>query len=175
MHDEAVSPVIGVLLMLTLTLIIAAIVNSYAGGLMETESKAPSVTLQATYSVAHGMEIRHVSGDPLPTSIVKVMVRPSETFGRNASQYSSQVGKQYITDVNGSSWATGITSLKPGDVNYIANTSPQYNLSFLQSDILDSRYSPYWFNQTQNRGNTFFLEIYYKNTMISRNEVLIEG
>ncbi|MDD1728304.1 MAG: type IV pilin N-terminal domain-containing protein [Methanospirillum sp.] len=48
MHDEAVSPVIGVLLMLTLTLIIAAIVNSYAGGLMETESKAPSVTMQET-------------------------------------------------------------------------------------------------------------------------------
>ncbi|MDD1728305.1 MAG: hypothetical protein LUQ50_04445 [Methanospirillum sp.] len=121
------------------------------------------------------MEIRNVSGDQLPNSIVKVMVRPSETFGRNASQYSSQVEKQFITDVNGSSWATGITSLKPGDVNYITNKSGEHNLSSLQSDILDSRYSPYWFNQTKNLGNTFFLEMYYKNTMISRSEVLIEG
>ena len=42
MNDEAVSPVIGVLLMLTLTLIIAAIVNSYAGGLVMLAEKLPS-------------------------------------------------------------------------------------------------------------------------------------
>ena len=48
-QESAVSPVVGVLLMLTLTLIIAAIVNSYAGGLMETETKAPTVTLQVKY------------------------------------------------------------------------------------------------------------------------------
>jgi flagellin-like protein len=35
--DSGVSPVIGVLLMLTLTLIIAAIVNSFAGGLVDTK------------------------------------------------------------------------------------------------------------------------------------------
>lgn len=175
MRQNAVSPVIGVLLMLTLTLIIAAIVNSYAGGLMETESKAPSVTLETSYSIAKGMEIRHVSGDPLPISSIKLMVRPSDTFGRNASQYSSQVEKRYITDSNGFSWAYNITSLKPGEIGYITNKSDEYNLSYLQYDLLDSNYKPYWFNQSDKVGNTFFLEIYYKNTMISRNEVLIEG
>ncbi|WP_319578783.1 type IV pilin N-terminal domain-containing protein [uncultured Methanospirillum sp.] len=175
MREEAVSPVIGVLLMLTLTLIIAAIVNSYAGGLMETESKAPSLTLQMSYSIVHGMEIRHVSGDPLPISTVKLMVRPSETFGRNASQYSSHIEKRYITNSDGASWADNITSLRPGEVGYITNKSNEYNLSYLQYDLLDSKYKPYWFNQSTNAGNTFFLEVYYKNTMISRNEVLIEG
>jgi archaeal type IV pilus assembly protein PilA len=176
MHEEAVSPVIGVLLMLTLTLIIAAIVNSYAGGLIETEQKAPSATLQITYSQINGMEIRHMSGDPIPTSTVKLMVRPSETFGRNASQFSSMVDRSYITNSKGESWANSITSLKPGDVNYITNNSAtDYHLTHLQDDISDSKYSDYWFNQTENLGNTFFLEMYYKNTMISRNEVLIEG
>jgi len=70
-QDSAVSPVIGVLLMLTLTLIIAAIVNSYAGGLVETEPKAPAVTMQASYHSefpTNTMEIRHISGDPISTS-----------------------------------------------------------------------------------------------------------
>lgn len=121
MHEEAVSPVIGVLLMLTLTLIIAAIVNSYAGGLIETEPKAPAVTLQASYHQnGIGMEIRHISGDPLPTASVKVMVRPSDTMGRSAGQYTSVVNKTLITNLSGTqSWASGITAMHPGDVCYI--------------------------------------------------------
>ena len=51
--DSGVSPVIGVLLMLTLTLIIAAIVNSFAGGLMDTKEKLPSATLQASFYQSH--------------------------------------------------------------------------------------------------------------------------
>ena len=172
MKNEAVSPVIGVLLMLTLTLIIAAIVNSYAGGLVDTEPKAPSATIQATYSQTGGMEIRHVSGDPIPTSSVKVIVRPSETMDRTAGQFSSEIDKQYITnDIGDKSWAKEITSLKVGDVSYIILT----NLPYIQEGIEEDRF---WFNKTSdpdNRGNSFYLEFYYKNSMISRNEVLIEG
>jgi len=172
--DNAVSPVIGVLLMLTLTLIIAAIVNSYAGGLMETDTKAPSVTLQAKYFQNEtGMEIRHISGDPLPTGSVKVVVRPSDTMGRNAVQYSSVVNKSLITNLSGTeSWANGITSLRPGEINYIlGNNTEKGNLSHLQDGIPDQ----FLFNNTTNLGNTFFFEVYYKNTMISRSEVLIEN
>lgn len=172
MNNEAVSPVIGVLLMLTLTLIIAAIVNSYAGGLVDTEPKAPSATLQAMYSQTQGMEIRHVSGDPIPTSSVKVIVSPSETMDRGANQYSTEINKQFITNLSGEiSWASGITSLKVGDVSYI---TPK-NLSYMQKTISEEKYRPYWFNQSTNQGNTFYLELYYKNTILSRNEVLIEG
>ncbi len=174
MKQEAVSPVIGVLLMLTLTLIIAAIVNSYAGGLMETDTKAPSVTLQAKYyQNGTGMEIRHISGDPLPTGSVKVVVIPSDTMGKSASQYSSIVNKSLITNLSGTeSWAGGVTSLRPGEIDYIlGNNTNKGNLSLLQSGIPDQ----YLFNNTNNLGNTFFMEIYYKNTMISRNEVLIEN
>lgn len=171
MKNEAVSPVIGVLLMLTLTLIIAAIVNSYAGGLMETETKSPSATIQAKYSKINGMEIQHISGDSIPVSSIKIFIRPSETMGRNAGQYTSEIDKKFITDYTGSSsWNSGITSLKPGDVFYILNNSPTYNLTHIQDGIpID-----YWINST-NPSNTFYLELSYKNTIISRNEVLIEG
>lgn len=173
MAEDAVSPVIGVLLMLTLTLIIAAIVNSYAGGLMVTEPKAPAVTLQVIYyQQGTGMEIRHISGDPIPTSSVKLMIRPSETMGRNAGQFPAEINKSYITNLSGTqSWTHGITSIKPGEVFYILGDRNTGNLPHLQDGIPEI----YWFNATENLGNTFFLEVYYKNTMISRNEVLIEG
>lgn len=168
MKNDAVSPVIGVLLMLTLTLIVAAIVNSYAGGLVDTEPKTPSATIQVKYSQTNGMEIRHVSGDPIPTSSVKVIVRPSETMDRNAGQYSSEIDKQYITNLSGErSWASEITSLKVGDLSYITYE----NLSYIQNIPEDK----YWFNQSSNQGNSFYLELYYKNNIISRNEILIEG
>lgn len=173
MRDDAVSPVIGVLLMLTLTLIIAAIVNSYAGGLVDTEPKAPTATLQVSYSQSEGMEIRHVSGDPIPTSLVQIMVRPSDVFGPKASQYSSSVDKNYITNSDGLSWSSDVTSLRPGEISYITNKTDENNLSHIQDNILEkSDHSKYLFNQSP--GNTFFFELYYKNTMINRNEVLIE-
>jgi hypothetical protein len=112
-----------------------------------------------------------VSGDPIPTSIVKILIRPSETFARNASQYSSEINKTYITNASGElSWDRGVASFAPGDVYLVR----QENLSHLQN-IADINL---WFNQSfhpDNRGKTFFLEFYYKNNMISRNEVLIEG
>jgi flagellin-like protein len=46
-YDEAVSPVIGILLMLVVTIIIAAVVSGFAGGLVGGQEKAPSVAISA--------------------------------------------------------------------------------------------------------------------------------
>jgi len=46
-HEEAVSPVIGILLMLVVTIIIAAIVSGFAGGLTGNQEKAPSISVSA--------------------------------------------------------------------------------------------------------------------------------
>lgn len=172
MKENAVSPVIGVLLMLTLTLIIAAIVNSYAGGLVDTEPKAPTATLQVSYSQSQGMEIRHVSGDPIPTSSVKLVIHPSETMGKIAGQYTSEINTLYISDnLSGStSWINGITSLKPGEIGYVSKDDFEEDHIYREADVPKD----YWISNSTNVGNTFFLEFYYKNTMINRNEVLIE-
>lgn len=167
-NDDAVSPVIGVLLMLTLTLIVAAIVNSYAGGLVETETKAPSITLHVSFSQEDGMKIQHVSGDPLPVSSIKVVIKPTDTMGKRASQYSSEVNKSCITNLTDTeSWESGISSLRPGEVAYIL--FPQKE-PLIQTDIE----APYKISNPDNKGNTFYLEVYYRNSLISKNEVLIE-
>ena len=45
-RDDGVSPVVGVMLMLVVTIIIAAVVSAYAGGLTAGEKKAPSLALE---------------------------------------------------------------------------------------------------------------------------------
>jgi hypothetical protein len=46
-RDSAVSPVVGVMLMLVVTIIIAAVVSAFAGGLGSDQSKTPQTSLTA--------------------------------------------------------------------------------------------------------------------------------
>ena len=167
--DSAVSPVIGVLLMLTLTLIIAAIVSSYAGGLMEIETKVPSITMQVSFHQHSGLELRDMGGDPFPTSAVTALIRPSENMGENAPRQISPVNKSFITDISDSAktWESGVSVMRPGDVCNISIS----NISEIQKSVSTDEY--HVLNPSK-KGCTFFLELYSRNTMISRNEVLIE-
>ncbi len=49
-HNEAVSPVVGVMLMLVVTIIIAAVVSGFAGGLASTQQKAPAASFECRIS-----------------------------------------------------------------------------------------------------------------------------
>jgi FlaG/FlaF family flagellin (archaellin) len=48
--ENAVSPVVGVMLMLVVTIIIAAVVSAFAGGLSSTQQKAPAAAFEARIS-----------------------------------------------------------------------------------------------------------------------------
>lgn len=63
-RDAAVSPVIGVMLMLVVTIIIAAVVSSFAGGLGTTKDATPTVTFKADLSVADGLTITCLGVSP---------------------------------------------------------------------------------------------------------------
>jgi len=77
--EDAVSPVIGVMLMLVVTIIIAAVVSGFAGGLASTTQEAPSVSIE-TKIVNTGlwqgsgmrMHVKSVS-EPIPTKDVKLV------------------------------------------------------------------------------------------------------
>ena len=94
--EEGVSPVVGVMLMLAVTVIIAAIVSAAAGGLSGTEKKAPSVVLEVHYydNLSYGsfsvpaMKIEHVSGNPLQTKDLSIT-----TYFRNKT---GQIVKGYL-------------------------------------------------------------------------------
>ncbi|MGB7787903.1 type IV pilin N-terminal domain-containing protein [Methanoregula sp.] len=94
--EEGVSPVVGVMLMLSVTVIIAAIVSAAAGGFSGTRDKAPSAILDVHFYEnrsygsfsAPSMTIGHISGSPLQTKDLSIT-----TYFTNAS---GQMIKGYL-------------------------------------------------------------------------------
>lgn len=93
--DEAVSPVVGVMLMLVVTIIIAAVVSAFAGGLGGDQQKTPQVSLKAEpviqafadeddtnfgkdypdgFTAANGIEFENVGGDTFRLTDINVIL-----------------------------------------------------------------------------------------------------
>jgi archaeal type IV pilus assembly protein PilA len=90
-RDDAVSPVIGVMLMLVVTIIIAAVVSGFAGGLIGQSSsqKAPALNMDVKISNSGGyrgselsMDVTGVS-DPIPTKDLKIITSWTTTVKTN--------------------------------------------------------------------------------------------
>ncbi len=95
MTSDAVSPVVGVMLMLVVTIIIAAVVSAFAGGFGSSQQSAPQVTLKAEpviqafadedktngytadyptgFTAANGIEFEHAGGDIFRLSDIAVI------------------------------------------------------------------------------------------------------
>ena len=77
-HDEAVSPVVGVMLMLVVTIIIAAVVSGFAGGLAGGTQKSPQLTMDVTIKNTGIMTSSYILFDvkgvsePIPTKDLKI-------------------------------------------------------------------------------------------------------
>jgi len=67
-NEGAVSPVVGVMLMLVVTIIIAAVVSAFSGGVAQSTPKAPQVSIGA--EVHNGVDIilDHKGGDTISGS-----------------------------------------------------------------------------------------------------------
>ena len=79
-HEDAVSPVIGVMLMLVVTIIVAALITAFSSGLVDTESTAPvsylDVEILANQGDTHNqyvLNIKHMGGDVLDTADLKII------------------------------------------------------------------------------------------------------
>lgn len=72
--EKAVSPVIGVMLMIVVTVILAAAVSSYAGS-TNVKDAAPQATLKAGASYADGyIRLEHLGGDILTKSTLNIEI-----------------------------------------------------------------------------------------------------
>jgi len=66
MNEDAVSPVIGVMLMIVVTVIIAAVVSAFAGGMSASESKVPNAAFTVHTNLGDGtIAFHHRGGDEL--------------------------------------------------------------------------------------------------------------
>lgn len=125
-NESAVSPVIGIMLMLVVTIIIAAVVSGFAGGMIGTKETAPKAAISGTYSQYNGLTMTHTGGDSVETRDVRVIVRPSDEFGRGQDLYGERlVNQSCIKDVYGNRWINpndgtyGVMSWRPGETMYI--------------------------------------------------------
>jgi len=81
-QEHAVSPVVGVMLMLVVTIIIAAVVSAFAGGMGTQKEKAPQTSLDCRITSGDSMmtgtagpvfTMKHMGGDPINTKNVKLV------------------------------------------------------------------------------------------------------
>jgi len=114
---KAVSPVIGVMLMLVVAIILAAVVSSYAGSLAEGEKKAPQASFDVKFSQSDGLRVIHAGGDVLQGKDTKIRLEYTEAWGSGG--YVGQgatIPQANITHLNTNTpFAEGVT-FKPGDV-----------------------------------------------------------
>lgn len=97
--DSAVSPVVGVMLMLVVTIIIAGIVAVFAGGIADTTEKTPTAIISAEFSQKDGLKITNLGGDVINFDKAKILVSPSTGFAQSYSTLSWTVktdAKDYI-------------------------------------------------------------------------------
>ncbi len=115
--DSAVSPVVGVMLMLVVTIIIAAVVSMFAGGLIGGAESAPSMTMDVaimntgSYATSYFQaKILSVS-EPIPTNDLKLVTSwinatgVVQTTTLIANQNSANPLAGYVGSATGLRWS----------------------------------------------------------------------
>jgi FlaG/FlaF family flagellin (archaellin) len=143
----AVSPVVGVMLMLVVTIIIAAVVAGFSGGMAAGTSKSPQVSIKADYSQSDGMAIYHMGGDVINTMNTKVYVAPTNDFaGYEQLRWAVNTSVLMVSkeDSTDRPWYDSTISandnartFQPGDVARVNST----NLGEIQPQTYQSVYS----------------------------------
>jgi len=179
---EAASPVVGVMLMLSVTLILAALVSGFVGGLPDGGNKASNVAIKATYSQTEGLAFTHMGGDVIGTLDTVVIVRLSNSFG-DAEHMSWKIDPCSIVNKRGEltktvPWLTktgsaGVVSFAAGDTAYVVPDKAKQNTGeYLQNGLKsDNKYS---FDNKANLGKEFLLEFCdTSGTTFARTRVII--
>lgn len=180
-NEEAVSPVVGVMLMLVVTIVIAAVVSAFAGGMGSSQEKVPQMTLKAVYSQSGGMTIYHNGGDTLTVGDFKIFLTPSRNFySIESDSYVTEIDQQLISNGKsdtGDMWYDSkggrkVNRFAPGDIAVI-------NVSSCNTESLTPSLMYYGTNYGINNsayvGASFFLEVTTKDgKRIARVEVQIE-
>lgn len=79
--EDAVSPVIGVMLMIVVTVIVAAVVSGFAGGFADDDRKAPTAVISCK-ALEGGLLFTHESGDYLELIDCNVVLTNGEDTRR---------------------------------------------------------------------------------------------
>ncbi|MBC7085160.1 MAG: type IV pilin N-terminal domain-containing protein [Methanomethylovorans sp.] len=127
--ENAVSPVIGVMLMLVVTVILAAAVSGFSGGLVGDTSKPSQMAIKADFSQSKGLTITHMGGDTINTMETAIIVNPTRDFGSydqmkwdaNTSVVRINKGTQSRVWYSPNSYSSQLArTFQPGETAYVA-------------------------------------------------------
>ena len=118
--DDAVSPVVGVMLMIVITVVIAAVITTFATGVTSDAEAAPVAVLDVEiYEYYQALDssggpdfhISHVSGDPIDTKDITIQLSWEHNGKSYFSTYSADSFKEKYPDgVNGGG---GVSRMQP--------------------------------------------------------------
>lgn len=152
--EDAVSPVLGVMLMLVVTVVIAALVAGFASGIGSGTDTVPFATVSADYSQTKGLTLTHLSGDVLDFAEIEAVVSPSAGF---------KVG-----------YRTMAWTVTPAETNMYLDAGQSKLVASpagIQGD--DSSNNNYGFNKDTAVGKYFTLKLVQDGKTITETEVLI--
>lgn len=95
--DDAVSPVVGVMLMLVVTIVIAAVITAFATGTVSDAPSSPSVMLEISNPSGSGFDIVHKGGDALTLSNIEISVESVGGYDNGMVRfYSIPLNNDYV-------------------------------------------------------------------------------
>ena len=147
-EENAVSPVVGVMLMLVVTIIIAAVVSAFSGGLTSGTEKAPQASISVKFMEDDGgmgpayvetkMVFEHMSGDPIPTRDVNIITYFTHPNGTALKHTQTPISE--ATDLYGYGTYTRVPLINDMSLGYSGNNPAKDfgNFTWKTGDILST-------------------------------------
>jgi FlaG/FlaF family flagellin (archaellin) len=145
---DAVSPVVGVMLMLVVTIIIAAVVSGFAGGLAGDTKTAPAASIDVSFMQDDGgmgpayvewkMIFEHLSGDSIPTRDIEIITY--YTLSNGTVLKHTQTPSSESTDLYGYGTFTRVPLLNDMSLGYSGDNPLKDfgNYTWKTGDVLSS-------------------------------------
>lgn len=197
-NEGGVSPVVGVMLMLVVTIIIAAVVSAFAGGLGGDNTDPVTLKISGVYSQSDGFTFTHMGGDPISTQNTKIVVSTTDQFGTSIKRWEPNTSVvQILKNGNATPWrnvthatiSLNSLSFEPGEVAYVnvedlgqvqpVTYTADAKATELNGLLSDAMYysttssTTYGFLVPQNQGKQFLLQLINKNRVIAETKVKI--
>lgn len=196
--DDAVSPVIGVMLMLVITVVVAGVIAAFGTGMVGETESAPNVVLDvnilSNFDVAseenYGLvgpdfQIRHVAGDPLDTDEIEIQIAWTDQHGTfHDSTYSAAGFAATKGSVAGTDGAGGEREqpmyMKVENVQALVNSEYKYNSNghdyyfgdvVLTPGLRITATTDFLVRGESNKGSPFMDVIFNDGTVITTNSV----
>lgn len=153
--ERAVSPVVGVMLMLAITVMIAAIASAFAGSFSDSGEKSPqsSISVPAHFEDTgdnYRIYFDHTGGDPFSLNSIQVVFRSDET--ENKTQLTRQDVSvngncQNFTLIGETGPAYNDTTVRAGDRFFIEGKQVHVTKSGQEKDGIQFGNVIFWKNK----------------------------